>query len=134
MSSPRNRLCQLWVRSTTQRRGLPRTQPTRAGFAAASDVGDNPANADPPLNVGVVVALVEAQMVRPLRPASAAQHDRVERLPDHPLVVQVGAGDRRGQGNAPSVGQDVALDAKLGAHGWIGTPSGPPFGAFTIAL
>jgi hypothetical protein len=70
----------------------------------------------------------------PPRATRRSSDHRVERLADKPLVVDVGAGDLSGQGNAPAVGQDVTLDAAFRSIRGVGAGEVPPFGAFTMAL
>ena len=82
----------------------------------------------------VIVAFVEADVLRTPRPARSANGDRIERLADHPLVVDVGAGQREANWYAATIGQYMALGAELSAIGGIGTGKVPPFGAFTEAL
>lgn len=103
-------------------------------LALAPDVRLDPASPDGSLGIRVVVPLVEAEVFRSARAASCAEDDRVERLANEPLVVDVGAGDLGGQRDAAAVGQDVAFDAAFRAIRGVGTREVPPFGAFTMAL
>jgi len=103
-------------------------------LAAATNVGRDPASPNSRLRIAVVVALVEAEMLRPAWPTRSAQDHRVERLGNEPLVVDVGAGDLGGQRDAAAVGQDVALDAAFRTVRGVGAREVPPFGAFTMAL
>jgi len=82
----------------------------------------------------VVVALVEAEVVWATATVLSTEDDRIERLADHAHVGDVRSGQRDAEGNAATVGQDVALGAELGAIGRIGPGELPPFGAFTEAL
>lgn len=86
------------------------------------------------LGVGVVVTLVEAQVLRHQRTSSPAEDDRVERRAGHPLVVDVGSGHLDGERDPARVGQDVAFCAKFCTIGRTGARVVPPFGAFTVAL
>jgi len=66
--------------------------------------------------------------------ARTAEHNRVERIPDEPLVVDVRAGDLSRNRYATTICEHVALHAPLFAIGRVGTGQVPPLGAFTIAL
>lgn len=101
---------------------------------APADVRGDPAGPDGRLGVLVVVPLVEAEVLGAARAARSTSDHRVERLPDEPLVVHVGAGDLGGQRNASTVGQDVAFDATFRPIRGIRAGEVPPFGAFTMAL
>lgn len=103
-------------------------------LSAAADMGRDAACSDGGLDIRVVVAFVEAQVLRAPWTARAAQHHRVKRLSHEPLVMHICAGDLARQRNAATVGKDVALDAALGAIRWIRTGQVPPLGALTIAL
>jgi hypothetical protein len=103
-------------------------------LAAAPDVGRDPASPNGSLRVGVVVALIEAEVHRATRAARRSHDHRVERLGDEPLVVDVGAGDLGGQRDAAAVRQDVAFDAAFRAIRRVRAGEVPPFGAFTMAL
>lgn len=103
-------------------------------FASPSNVWDDASIADFAFGVGVVEALVQAEVRRPTRPARRPKHDGVERRASHPLVVDVRSGDLDGDRDAASIGQDVAFCAEFCAIGRIGARVVPPFGAFTLAL
>jgi hypothetical protein len=103
-------------------------------FASSANVGHHTALARLVLGVVVVVALVEAEIPRPPRTAWRLNGDCVERRADHPLVVNVRSGQGDREGNAATVGQDMALAAQLRAIGRVGASEFPPFGAFTMAL
>jgi hypothetical protein len=103
-------------------------------FAPSSYVRSHSAIANLLLGVGVVVALVETQVLRHQRPSPPPKHDRVERSAGHPLVVDVGSGHLDGDRDASAVSQDVAFCAKFCTIGRTGTRMVPPFGAFTVAL
>jgi hypothetical protein len=81
----------------------------------------------------VIVALVEAKVVRHASPA-AAQHDRVQRGTDHVLVVNVRARQSDAKRYAVSVGDNMPFRPEFGAIGWVGSCEVPPFGAFTATL
>jgi len=103
-------------------------------LAATTDVRRDSALTRFGLGLTVVVALVEAEVVRATDAASGAKRYGIEGLGHHPLVVDVRRRELHGDGDAARIGQDVALDAFLGAIGRVGTRMVPPFGAFTIAL
>jgi hypothetical protein len=102
-------------------------------FSSTTDVWNDSPDAHGLLGIGVVVALVEAEVDRARCP-ERAQVDGIKCRADHPLVVDVGAGERDGERNAAPVGQYVPLGSELGAIGRIGTSEVPPLGAFTLAL
>ena len=66
--------------------------------------------------------------------ARTAEHNRVERFGDEPLVVNVRARDLGCNRDSATICEYVALDPPLGAISRVGTRQVPPFGAFTIAL
>lgn len=103
-------------------------------FATTADVGCDSAGPDGSLRVGVVVSLVEAEVLGTTRAARCTQHHRIESLGNEPLVVDVGAGDLGGQRDAAPVGQNVPLDAAFRAIRRVGAREIPPLGAFTMAL
>ena len=103
-------------------------------FATPADVRRDAPRSNGRFNVRVVVALVEAKMLRAARTARATQNNRVERGGHEPLVMNVRAGDLCGQRDPTPVREDVTLHAALGTIGRIRTRQIPPFGAFTVAL
>lgn len=103
-------------------------------LATAPDVRCDPTRANGRLGVFVVVPFVEAQVLGAARAARRSQDNRIERLPDEPLVVDVRAGDLGGQRNAAAVGQDVAFDAAFRPIRGVRAREVPPFGAFAMAL
>lgn len=103
-------------------------------LASPSNVWDDASIADFAFGVGVVEAFVQAEVRGPTRPARCPKYDGVQRRAGHPLVVDIRCGDLDGDGNAASVGQDVAFGAEFCAIGRIGARVVPPFGAFTLAL
>ena len=103
-------------------------------FSAASNVRDYATIADLALGVRVVVAFVEAEILRATWPAWRAKHDSVEHRSGHPLVVDVRRGDLDGDRDAAPVRQNVAFCAEFCTIGRIGARVVPPFGAFTLAL
>ncbi len=103
-------------------------------FAAATNVWSDPALSRFSLGLDVVVALVEAEVLRTTDSASDAQRYSIERRANHPLVVHVGGRDLHGDGDAACVGQDMAFDAAFAPIRGVRTRMVPPFGAFTIAV
>jgi hypothetical protein len=114
--------------------GLSSNASDERALASTTDVGRDAARSDGGLDIRVVVALVEAQMLGTSWAARAAEHNRVERVGDEPLVVDVRAGDLSGNRHATTICENVPLDAPLRAIGRVGTGQVPPLGAFTIAL
>lgn len=103
-------------------------------FAAPSNVRSHSAISDLFLGVGVVVALVEAEVLRHQGTSPTAKHDRIERRAGHPLVVDVGSSHLNRERDAAPVRQDVAFCAEFCTIGGTGARVVPPFGAFTVAL
>lgn len=103
-------------------------------LAASSDVRTDPPQPNGRSHVRVVVALVQAEVFRTPRPAGTANDDGIKDIADHRAVRHVGASDQGGEGNATTVGQNVAFDAAFRAVRWIWAREVPPFGAFTEAL
>jgi hypothetical protein len=103
-------------------------------FTASANVRRHAAIPDLLLGVGVVVPLVQAEVVRTTRSSRASMNDSVERDTGHPLVVNVGGGQFDADRHAATVGQNVAFCAAFCAIGRIGARVVPPFGAFTVAL
>lgn len=103
-------------------------------FTASADVRRHVAIPDLLLGVGVVVPLVQAEVVRTTWASRASMNDSVERGAGHPLVVNVGGGQLDADRHAAAVRQDVAFCAEFCTIGRIGARVVPPFGAFTVAL
>jgi hypothetical protein len=103
-------------------------------FAPAANVRSHAAFACLVLAILVVVALVEADVLWPARSSRGADRDRIKRGAYHPLVVDVRAGQRDGEGDTTPVRQNVAFCAEFSAIGRAGAREVPPFGAFTEAL
>jgi hypothetical protein len=103
-------------------------------FAPAANVRSHAALACLVLAIPIVVALVEADVLWPARSTRGADRDRIKRGAYHPLVVDVRASKRDGEGDPAPVRQNVAFCAKFSAIGRIGAREVPPFGAFTEAL
>lgn len=114
--------------------GLAANTSDHALLASTPDVRDGAAIANLLFGIGVVVPLVEAQVLGSAWPTRRLEDNGVHGLADHPLVVDVGPRDRDRQGHASGVGQNVALRAELPTIGGIGAREVPPFGAFTLAL
>lgn len=108
---------------------------TKQGWLApAADVWSNVALANIRLGVGVVVSLVEAEVLRAARSARTPNGDGVERGCHLPFIMDVRASDREPDRDPPSVSQNVPLAPHLRTVGWVGASEVPPFGAFTEAL
>jgi len=103
-------------------------------FAPAANVRSHAALACLVLAILVVVALVEADVLWSARSTRGSDRDCIKRGAYHPLVVDVRAGQRDGEGDPAPVGQNVAFCAEFSAIGRIGARELPPFGAFTEAL
>lgn len=103
--------------------------PLRAAYkwrlSSAADVGDDTPVAYFLLGVLEVIALVEAQMLFTSWASSRSDDDSVECFAHHPLVMHVGAGQRRCDRNASPVAEDVPFDAELATIGWIWTRQVP---------
>ncbi len=101
-------------------------------LAAAANVSPNATFAEVAFRLGIVVPLVEAQVLRAPWTSWRAEHHRVERLAHH---VQIGdvrgrQGDR--QRDPAAVGQNMALGTEFSAVTGTRTRVLPPFGAFTM--
>lgn len=92
ISNARNRVCQLVVRATTQRRGRPCTRPTSGGSPFCRMCGglDAP-RSHRGVAVATRVAFIETTVNWATHPATGFQHDGVERAGQGPFIVQVGA-------------------------------------------
>jgi hypothetical protein len=108
--------------------------PDERWLAPTTDVRCDAARSDGGLDIRVVVAFVEAQMLGTPWTTRTAEHNRVERIGDEPLVVDVRARNLSCDRHSTPICEHVALDAPLGAIGRVGTRLVPPLGAFTIAL
>ena len=73
-------------------------------FTASTDVRRHVAIPDLLLGVGVVVPLVQAEVVRTTRASRASMNDSIERGTGHPLVVNVGGGHLDADRHAAAVG------------------------------
>ena len=98
------------------------------------DMWRDSTNSNSRLSVLVVVSLVEAKVLGTARATRRAEDDRVERLADEPLVVDVGPGDLSSQRDPSAIGQDVPFDATFRTIRGVRAREVPPFGAFTMAL
>ncbi len=103
-------------------------------LAPAPNVGLDSTRPHGRLRIGIVVALVEAEVAGPAWAARGSEHDRIEDLAYLPLVVPVGGSDRGGQGDTPTIGQEMALDPAFGAVRGVRPRLAPPLGAFTMAV
>lgn len=116
----------------------PATRPTALALASilatASKVRLDAARANSSLCVVLVVTLVEAEVLRATGPAGRGDNHRIERLANHPLVVNVCAGQRDAEHDTAPVRDDVAFRSQLSTIGRIGPRELPPLGAFTEAL
>ena len=108
--------------------------PDESRLTSSTDVWDDPATSNGGFRVSVVVALVQAQVLGASRAAWCAQHNCVQDFCNHPLVVDVCTRDHHRQGNATTVGQDVAFHAEFRAVRRIRPRVAPPFGALAMAL
>ena len=105
------------------------------GFLSApTNVGSDSSLAHCGFRIGVVVALVQAQIVWPPRTARCLQDDSVERSGHHPLVVDVGAGDHHRQRDTTTIRQNVPFHPEFRAVRRIRTCVAPPLGALLMAL
>lgn len=103
-------------------------------LAAPTKMQSDTAARDLARGIVVVIAFVEAEVPRSTRSARRTERNSVECFAREPLVVDVGAGQRDGDGDAATVGEDVTFRAKLSTICRIGTGEAPPLGAFTEAL
>jgi hypothetical protein len=103
-------------------------------FATSTKMQPDTTAGDLALGIVVVIAFVEAEVPWSTRTTWRTERNSVERFAREPLVVDVGAGQRDCDGDAATVGEDVALRAKLSTICRIGTGEAPPLGAFTEAL
>lgn len=103
-------------------------------LAAASKVRLDAARANSSLCVVIIVPLVEAEVLRTTGPAGRADNHRIERIANHPFVVNICAGQRDAEHDTAPVRDDMAFRAQLSTIGRIGPRELPPLGAFTEAL
>ncbi len=80
-------------------------------LASTPDVRPDAAFASFDFRIGIVVALVEADVRGPTWAARTVDHDRIERAADHPLVVGVRARERDREGHASAIDENVAFRA-----------------------
>ncbi len=95
------------------------------------DVRANPARANRPFRVGLVVPLVEAEVCGAPRPTGSLEDDSIEDVRHHPVVVNVGRRRHDGEGNTAPARQEVALHSQFRPVRRVGPRAAPPFGAFT---
>ena len=103
-------------------------------LAASSDVRDDPPTAHDGFHVGKVVAFVQAEMLRASWSPRGSEHDRVEHVGHHPLVVHVGSCDQDGQWHAAPIREDVAFHPEFRAIRRVRPRGAPPLGALAMAL
>jgi len=103
-------------------------------LTAATNVRNDPALTNSILATSIVIALVEAEMLRPTGAARTSHNNRVEGVRHHPHVGDVRPGCHNGDRHAIGVRQKMAFDARFCAIGGVRTRLVPPFGAFTIEL
>lgn len=114
--------------------GLPVDASEEWRFTATPDVGDDSSAHNSPLDVPVVVALIETAVARPLSPPRRVLRGIVQRRDRHPHVVPVRSAQREPQRNSSTICQDVPLRPALGAVRRVRSRKSPPFGAFTVTL
>ena len=78
------------------------------------------------------VALVEAEMLWPARPAARTHPRVVERLGQRPPVLHIGRTEHSGEWSPAAIGQEVALATLLRPVRWTRPREVPPFGAVTV--
>jgi hypothetical protein len=103
-------------------------------LAASTKMEPDTTAGDLALGVVVVIAFVEAEVPWSTRTTWRTERNSIECFACEPLVMDVGAGQRDCEGDAATVGEDVAFRAKLSTICRIGTGEAPPLGAFTEAL
>lgn len=104
-------------------------------LSARLDMRDVPATPGRPTQLGVVVALVAAQMLaRFLLGRRSPDNHGIQRGTEHLHVVPVGARECRGQGNPVGIREVVPLGAQFAAIGGVFSDLVAPFtGAGTMA-
>lgn len=103
-------------------------------LSSTSDVRGDASSPNRRFGVGVVVALVQAEVLWPSWTARRFQHDGIECRANHPFVVDVGTRDKHGQRNSSSIRENVAFHAEFPAVRRVRTRVDPPFGALAMAL
>ena len=103
-------------------------------FAASSNVRSDSAYANRGSDVPVVIALVQAKVLRASWAAGTSHDHCVKDSADHRGVRHVGSADQRSERDTATVGQDVPFYATFRAVRRIWPREVPPFGAFTEAL
>jgi hypothetical protein len=103
-------------------------------FAAPSNMCSDSAYANRGGDVRVVVALVEAKVLRASRAAGTSHDHCIKNSADHRRVRHVGSADQCSERDTATVGQDVPFYATFRAVRRIWPREVPPFGAFTEAL
>lgn len=82
---------------------------TTVFFSSASNMSNNTARTHCNPHIGVVISLVEAEILRASGSAWTPYTDLVEHLSNHPLVVAIGSRDLNGQRYASTIGQDMSF-------------------------
>ena len=106
--------------------------PQERRLAAMPNVRHGSAMAHRSLAIGIIVRLVETTVLRPPHAAALAQHRRIERRREQPLVVRVRSAQHHTQRDPASIGEDMPFGAALRPVRWVRSREIPPFGAFTI--
>jgi len=103
-------------------------------FAARADVGGEAELGGEFVHLGVVVALVEAESLRPLpRRLRPFDRDALQRQAGEFEVVAVGAADREPERDALALAEEAPFRPLLALSVGFGPVSAPPSGAFPIA-
>jgi hypothetical protein len=113
---------------------LPEDAAEECVLTTAANVRSNLTRANRPLDISVVVTLVEAQVLWSSRAARTTQRNGIENRSYHPLVVHVRCGNLERDRHASSISQNMSFRATFRPVCRVGTRVVPPFGAFTMAL
>ena len=115
--------------------GSPTGMLANRGFVAPVwDVRDIPASGHRAADVGIVISLIQAQVLTDFPGRRPRCHPPVEHVAQLRLVMIVGARQRRIQRDAVAIGLDVAFGAQLGPVRGVLADAIPPFtGAETVA-
>ena len=98
-------------------------------LALAPDVGHDAAAPHRPPAVGIIVALVQAEVLGAARATRRLEQHGVERALQAPFVVHVRRAQHGGQWDAAPVSQEVALGPLLRPVRGVRARGVPPFGA-----
>ena len=107
--------------------------PNERLFAATSDVRNDPAFANSGFDVGVVISLVQTEVLRASRATRCPQWNSIEHLSHHPLVVHVRTCDQRGDRHAPTIRENVPFHAEFPPVRRVPPCIAPPLGAWAMA-